>query len=67
MLFSCSPWVGLTRGTASTVPDWSENDFDSIYVLRFDREGGEISVTFTHDSEGLNDQAARVPMIRVRA
>ncbi len=32
-----------------------------MYVLRFDRDGGEISVTFTHDSEGLNDQAATCP------
>lgn len=53
--------VASAGGDASAVPDWSAGDFDSIYVLRFARDGNNVSVAFTHDSEGLNNRATICP------
>jgi hypothetical protein len=39
----------------SFVPAWDGNDFDSIYVLRFDRDGDKMSVKFVHEFGRLND------------
>jgi hypothetical protein len=53
--------VTSAGGDASAVPDWSGSDFDSIYVLRFTRDGNKAGVTFTHDSEGLDNRATTCP------
>jgi hypothetical protein len=45
----------------SIIPDWKWDDFDSIYVLRFMRDGSKVSVTFTHDREGLNGESTICP------
>jgi hypothetical protein len=53
--------VQSAGGNPSVVPDWSGTDFDSLYVLRFDRDQNSVSVTFTRRSEGLNDQPTTCP------
>jgi hypothetical protein len=53
--------VESAGGNPSVVPDWSGTDFDSLYVLRFDRDQNSVSVTFTRRSEGLNDQPTTCP------
>jgi hypothetical protein len=45
----------------SLVPTWEGSDFDSIYVLRFARDGNKMSVKFEHEFGGLNDQEATCP------
>ena len=42
-------------GDSSVVPAWPDDDYDSIFVVVLDHSGAQPSVTFTHDSEGLND------------
>jgi hypothetical protein len=53
--------VASAGGNPSVVPDWDGSDFDSLYVLRFDRDGNSVSVRFRHGSEGLNDQPTTCP------
>lgn len=36
------------------VPDWSANDFDSVYLLHINRINGVRQVTFEHQYENLN-------------
>jgi hypothetical protein len=45
----------------SVVPDWSEDNFDSIYVLHYDRDGKKVTVSFTQGQEGLNGQSMTCP------
>ncbi|MGH7995102.1 MAG: histidine phosphatase family protein [Opitutaceae bacterium] len=40
---------------------WPENDYDSIYVVRIEREDGRTTVTITHQHEGLNGLSTRFP------
>lgn len=51
--------VAKTGGDSTRVPFWSPADFDSIYVVRLDDRHRFKS--FAHESEGLNDVAARCP------
>ena len=53
--------VASAGGDPSGVPDWSGSDFDSLYVLRFDRDENMVSVKFRRDSEGLNNEATTCP------
>ncbi len=53
--------VSAFGGDASDVPDWSWDDFDSIYVVHLRSEGGKRTVTFTHEQEGLNGLDADCP------
>ena len=41
-------------GDPHQVPDWPQNDFDSIYVLRVRTDHGKRSITFNHEQEGLD-------------
>ena len=44
-------------GNAADVPDWSHKDFDSIYVVRIERDGGASSAAFRRLQENLNGLA----------
>lgn len=41
-------------GNQAEVPDWSDADFDSIYVIRVAVRGNERHATFAVESEGLD-------------
>jgi hypothetical protein len=45
----------------SVVPDWPEDDFDSIYILRLQRAGAKIAASFTRGQEGLNGRSTTCP------
>jgi hypothetical protein len=53
--------VSQAGSDPSIIPDWSHDDFDSIYVLRFERDGAKVSVAFAHGQEGLNGQSTSCP------
>ena len=40
---------------SSAVPDWPNDDYDRIYVFRIKDEGGKKDLTFSIESQGLND------------
>ena len=46
---------------AGEVPDWSKDDYDSVYVVRIRTEGGKRTVLFAHEQEGLNGLSADCP------
>ena len=49
-------------GTASDVPEWPDEDFDSIFIVRLRTDAqGRRSVSFEHDLERLNGQSAAFP------
>ncbi len=48
-------------GDETTIPKWSGDDFDSIYVLRITREGEKVSVAFEHGQQGLNNLPETCP------
>jgi hypothetical protein len=48
-------------GSAAEVPAWPANDYDSLYVIRIERNGGRTSVTFKRDSEGLDGMSSKFP------
>lgn len=48
-------------GNAALIPDWSHDDFDSIYVLHIRRTLGQASVEFSHMAQGLNGQPHTCP------
>ncbi|WP_337049251.1 histidine phosphatase family protein [Serratia fonticola] len=41
-------------GDPAIIPNWSDNNFDSIYVLLINRDITPNQVTFIHEQEGLN-------------
>lgn len=47
----------------ATVPNWANDDFDSIYIvkLNWDANGGPPRATFAHSQEGLNGRAKDCP------
>ena len=49
------------NGDAAAVPEWRDNDFDSIYVVRIARTGERTSASFEHTHEGLNNQPRQCP------
>ncbi len=53
-------------GDAAGVPDWSKDDYDSIFVVRIHTEGGKRTVTFAHEQEGLNGMSADCPQAKGR-
>ena len=48
-------------GDPLSVPDWSESDFDSLYVLTLTRQEGKLSATFSRQQQGLNGRATSCP------
>jgi hypothetical protein len=53
--------VARAGGDSAIVPDWSDQDFDSLYILTFTRESGRLSVAFSHQQEGLNGRGTSCP------
>lgn len=48
-------------GDRASVPRWESEDFDSIYLLRIERDNGSIKVNFSVDKEGLNKRPLTCP------
>jgi hypothetical protein len=42
-------------GNPTEVPQWSDTDFDSVYVIRITGHDQGIQATVTHDNEELNN------------
>jgi hypothetical protein len=49
-------------GDEAQVPNWPDDDFDSIYVVTITRSGQKMSATFSQTREGLNGQADACPL-----
>ncbi len=56
--------VSSLGGDPAVIPEWPKGDFDSIYVIRIQSDGGKRSVTFRHDHEGLDGQSLKAPKPR---
>ncbi|HET6251971.1 MAG TPA: hypothetical protein VFE47_30075 [Tepidisphaeraceae bacterium] len=49
-------------GNASKVPQWKDDDYDSLYVVKITRESGRApAVSFELDHEGLDGQSEKMP------
>lgn len=48
-------------GDPKLVPDWNNNDFDSIYVVKVHRSGTATTASFEVRHEGLNGQPTSCP------
>lgn len=48
-------------GDPASVPKWSGEDFDSIYVLRIAHHEGRVEVAFSVDHEGLDGASNECP------
>jgi len=48
-------------GQPGDVPHWKGSDFDSIYVVTVQRDGGKAVASFQHEQQQLNGQAAACP------
>ena len=54
--------LAVAGGNAQQVPAWTDDDFDSLYVLRVKWQNGKpASVSFKKEAEGLNHQSAECP------
>jgi hypothetical protein len=53
--------VAQGGGDPSKVPEWGHDDFDSIYIVKLTRVDGRLSVSFTSDQEGLDNQSPKCP------
>lgn len=42
-------------GNPDVIPKWQSSDFDSIYVLRINRDNNSKIITFEHNQQGLNN------------
>lgn len=49
------------NGDPAVIPKWPGDDFDSIYVLRINREENMKNIHFEHKQEGLNHVSALCP------
>ncbi len=50
---------GLVRkfgGDAGRVPEWKNDDYEMIYVVKLVRGGGKTTVSFSVEQEGLNEK-----------
>lgn len=45
----------------SKVPNWSNRDYDSLYVVKVRRADGKTTASFTLDHEGLDNLSATMP------
>lgn len=48
-------------GNPDEIPKWLGTDFDSIYVLRINRDNDSNTITFEHTQQGLNNVAEICP------
>jgi hypothetical protein len=48
-------------GSATVVPPWSSDDFDSMYVVNIIRNGNIGVAEFAHESEGLDGEPKNCP------
>ncbi|TKC89231.1 histidine phosphatase family protein [Trinickia terrae] len=48
-------------GNASDVPHWQSSDFDSIYIVKLDWQGGAPRASFKREAQGLNGRPADCP------
>ena len=48
-------------GDLTQVPDWPQNDYDTIFLIKITRNKGQESVAFTIDHEGLNNLSDDCP------
>ena len=46
-------FVGDFGGNPAEVPNWPDDDYDSLFVLRISDTGTKKSISFSHDQEGL--------------
>ena len=53
--------VSANGGSSWRVPSWPDGDFDTIFVVRITRAGGQQSVAFSIDHEGLNNLSNHCP------
>ena len=54
-------------GNANDVPEWPEDDFDSIFIVRLRTDAqGRRSATFEHDLEKLNGESDAFPQSAVK-
>ncbi len=54
--------VKENSGDKHSVPKWSGDDFDSIYVLRITRDGAKTNVQFERRNQGLNNLPETCPL-----
>jgi hypothetical protein len=52
-------------GDPSAVPEWGDDDFDSIYIVKLTRLKGRLAVSFTRDREGLDNSPEFNPGERI--
>jgi hypothetical protein len=45
----------ILGGDPTEVPNWSDTDFDSIYIVRVSGSDKDRRATFIHENEGLNN------------
>jgi hypothetical protein len=48
-------------GNVELVPNWNDDDFDSMYVLKIRRSGAATTASFEVSREGLNGQPTSCP------
>jgi hypothetical protein len=48
-------------GAAETVPHWAGDDFDSLWVVRIERDGGTTRARFSRQRQGLDGQPLTCP------
>jgi hypothetical protein len=48
-------------GDPTQVPDWPEDDFDTIFVFKIAKDAGRKALAFTIDHEGLNNMSDTCP------
>jgi hypothetical protein len=53
--------VSAHGGDPATVPDWQDEDFDSIYVVKLTQTDAGIAVSFELRHEGLDGKPAACP------
>jgi hypothetical protein len=57
--------IAAAGGNTQQVPVWTNDDFDSLYVLRVKWQSGKpVSVRFEREAEGLNHQSVECPDAR---
>lgn len=52
-------------GDPSAVPEWTNDDYDSIYVVKVQSTPTKRTVTFQHEYEGLNGLSADCPEAKI--